>query len=98
MFDSKHFTLTQQFKVVQCWMSFRSATFGGSKMPQIEARKVATRKILSNKGQTSKSKSILTQLKDLKTKLENDNKSEKSDGELNICGNCGGDISKQRYY
>ena len=68
-------------------------------MPQIEARKVAKRKILSIKGDTNKSKSILTHLKDLKSKLDKDNLSKNSDdGQLNICGNCGGDISKQRYY
>ena len=67
-------------------------------MPQIEARKVAKRKILTNKGEINKSKSILTHLKDLKTKIEKDNFLKKCDNDqLNICGNCGGDISKQRY-
>ena len=68
-----------------------------SKMPQVEARKVAQRKIISNKGQSNKSKSILTHLKDFKTKLEAESSAKNSDNEqLNICGNCGGDISKQR--
>ena len=67
-------------------------------MPQIEARKVAKRKILTNKGEINKSKSILTYLKDLKTKIEKDNFLKNCDNDqLNICGNCGGDISKQRY-
>ena len=67
-------------------------------MPQLEARKVEKRKLLSNKGQSNKSKSILTHLKDFKTKLEKESSSKKSDSEqLNICENCGGDISKQRY-
>ena len=68
-------------------------------MPQLEARKVEKRKVLSNKGQSNKSKSILTHLKDFKTKLEKEKcLSKRSDNEqLDICGNCGGDISKQRY-
>ena len=67
-------------------------------MPLIEARKVAKRKTLTNKGETNKSKSILTQLKDLKTKIEKDNYLKNSDNDLlNICGNCGGNISRQRY-
>ena len=104
MFDSKDFSLIQQIysfevsvgSVTERERERERVRERGHKMPQLEVRKVTERKTISNKGQTNKSRSILTHLKDLKTKLEKDKNSD--DEKLNTCGNCGVDISKQRYY